>query len=75
MGQTIHTQITTELFVPFLNDIGKNEYDNVDLILSKLSYLNNNGKLEWPKYPYLNDNGKVWFPLLALLALCPMSFK
>ena len=39
------------------------------------TYLNNNGKLEWPKYPYLNDIGDFWFPLLALLALCPMLFK
>ena len=49
--------------------------DNVDLGLLKLSFLNNNGKIEWKKYLYLNDIGDFGFPLLALLALSPMSFK
>ena len=49
--------------------------DNIDFGLLKLSFLNNNGKIEWTKYLYLNDIGDFGFPLLALLALCPMSFK
>ena len=40
-----------------------------------MSFLNNNGKIKWTKYLYLNDIGDFWFPLLALLALSPMSFK
>ena len=43
--------------------------------LLKYSFLNNNGKIEWPKCLYLNDIGYFGFPLLTLLALCPMSFK
>ena len=43
--------------------------------LFKLSFLNNNGKIEWIKYLYLNDIGDFGFLLLALLALSPMSFK
>ena len=53
---------------PYLNN-------NRKIGQSKYPYLNNNGKFGQSKYPYLNDNGKFWFPLLALLALCPMSFK
>ena len=49
--------------------------DNVDLGFLKLSFLNNNGKIEWPKYLYLIDIGDFGFLLLALLTLCPMSFK
>ena len=55
----------------YLNDI-------IDLGFLKLPFLNNNGKIEWAKYIYLNDIGDFGFPLfplLALLALCPMSFK
>ena len=60
--------MTLEKWVSYLND-------NVDFGLLELSFLNNNGKIEWPKYLYLNDIGDFGFPLLALLALSPMSFK
>ena len=60
--------MTLEKWVSYLND-------NVDLALLKLSFLNNNGKIEWTKYLYLNDIGDFGFPLLTLLALSPMSFK
>ena len=49
--------------------------DNIAFWLLKLAFLNNNRKIEWTKYLYLNDIGDFGFPLLALLALSPMSFK
>ena len=60
--------MTSEKWVSYLND-------NVDLGLLKLSFLNNNGKIEWKKYLHLNNIGDFGFLLLTLLALCPMSFK
>ena len=60
--------MTSEKWVSYLDD-------NVYLGLLKLSFLNNNGKIEWTKYLYLNDIGDFGFPLLTLLALSPMSFK
>ena len=60
--------MTSEKWVSYLNN-------NVDLGLLKYSFLNNNGKIEWTKYLYLNDIRDFGFPLLALLALSPMSFK